>query len=322
MRRWKWTADAGLYAFGHFLVDLCCALTMLSLSTDPWHFLLYNFLAFAVQMPIGLLADLLARNQRFAMLGGILVLIGMLPLGATLQVICVGFGNACYHVGGGRAALLREDGLTGLGVFVSPGALGILLGTLYYSIGWIHIVSFFSLALCSFLIWKNCRETGHTVSSRKFQPLPAVLMFVVVLLRSTVGMCMETPWKLGIFIILAAIAAAGGKALGGIVADRFGWKITATISLVAAAILFLLPDFGMVGIFGILLFNMTMPITLGKAAEACYGFEGFSFGLLTFGLFLGYLPSAFGITFSSFVGAGLALISAGLILVAPEVSDG
>ena len=42
------------------------------------------------------------------------------------------------------------------------------------------------------------------------------------------------------------------------------------------------------------LFNMTMPLTLWAAARALPGARGFSFGLLTFGLFVGCLPSFLG----------------------------
>ena len=85
------------------------------------------------------------------------------------------------------------------------------------------------------------------------------------------------------------------------------------VSLVLAALLFLLPDAGFAGVLGVLLFNMTMPITLRQACKAVPGMEGFGFGLLTFGLFLGYIPSAFGISFAPWIGALLSLGCAGLL---------
>ena len=39
---------------------------------------------------------------------------------------------------------------------------------------------------------------------------------------------------------------------------------------------------------------MTMPVTLWAAARALPGAKGFAFGLLTFALFLGYLPAYLG----------------------------
>lgn len=320
MKPFRMSCEVILYATGHFLVDLCCALIMLSLSADAWQFILYNFLAFAVQMPIGLLADIFGHNRRFSLTGICLALLGFLPLGTLPRIICTGLGNACFHVGGGREALLKKDGLTGLGIFVSPGAIGILLGTLFSGNTFAHIVAAIFLAVCGILIYWKCDRRCHAVPAKKLCLPPAVLMLTVVLLRSMVGMCMQTPWKIGVFAIFSAVAAAAGKALGGILADRFGWKITGVGSLLAAAALFLLPDVWFAGVTAVLVFNMTMPITLGRAADSCAGFEGFSFGLLTFGLFLGYLPSAFGLQLSPMIGTGFALISAGLLTLAPEVS--
>ena len=48
------------------------------------------------------------------------------------------------------------------------------------------------------------------------------------------------------------------------------------------------------GVLAVFLFNMTMPVTLWAAAKVMPGAKGFAFGLLTFGLFLGYLPSYLG----------------------------
>lgn len=311
--------DAVVYAAGHFLVDFSCALTMLSMSgTNGWHFIAYNFLAFAVQMPIGLLADIFGRNRRFALLGIILVLAGLCPGPRWLRVLCAGLGNACYHVGGGRDALLHSKGLTGLGIFVSPGAIGIFLGTLLAGNIAVQWIAAALLAAWGLLITWGCSPDQIILPKRKPRITAASLMLLVVILRSLVGMCAETPWKLSIYVVLSAIAGACGKALGGILGDRFGARRTGIVSLVLAAVLFCFPDTGIAGVMGVLLFNMTMPITLGRAAKACPGYEGFSFGLLTLGLFLGYLPSAYGLSLSPFVGAGLSLISAVLLLLDRE----
>ncbi len=65
-----------LYSAVHFLVDLACAyLLFFSIrNTREWYLcvLLYNFCAFALQMPMGLLADRLDRNAVFAASGCVL----------------------------------------------------------------------------------------------------------------------------------------------------------------------------------------------------------------------------------------------------------
>ena len=49
------------------------------------------------------------------------------------------------------------------------------------------------------------------------------------------------------------------------------------------------------GTAGTLLFNMTMPITLVLLYRTFPKWPGISFGLLTFALFIGFLPSYFGV---------------------------
>ena len=45
------------------------------------------------------------------------------------------------------------------------------------------------------------------------------------------------------------------------------------------------------GILALFLFNMTMPVTLYLLIRRLPSYPGFSFGFLTFGLFLGFLPA-------------------------------
>ena len=309
---------AAIYAVGHFLVDFSCALMMLKTSPDPVWFLVYNFCAFAMQMPIGILSDILGRNRPFAMLGIALVLMAAMPLSVPARVISMGLGNACYHVGGGREALLHDDQMTGLGIFVSPGAVGIYLGTVLTQNQYAHSAATIALMTTAVAVMKWCPGRRNRRKIGRPQPLSALLMLAVVIVRSLIGMSMESPWKVGVFVIMGALAAAGGKALGGVLGDKWSGRVAGVGSLLAAAVLFLLPDAGIAGVFGVLLFNVTMPITLRRACNALPGMEGFGFGLLTFGLFLGYLPSAFGVTFEPWIGTVLCLVCAGMLWLDKE----
>lgn len=304
---------AAVYAIGHFLVDFACALMMLETLPGPVWFLVYNFCAFAMQMPIGLLADILGRNRPFALIGIGLVLLAACPLPVPLRVIAMGLGNACYHVGGGREALLHDDKMTGLGIFVSPGAIGIYLGTALAQNDAVHMAVFFGLAVCALSLLLICPAGRKRNTMANPKPVLALLMLVVVIVRSLIGLSMESPWKVGLYVTIGAFAAAGGKALGGFAGDKVGSRTAGVGSLILAAILFLLPDIGAAGVLGVLLFNMTMPITLRRVCDALPGMEGFGFGLLTFGLFLGYVPAAFGFSFAPWIGAVLSLGCAGLL---------
>ena len=76
--------------------------------------------------------------------------------------------------------------------------------------------------------------------------------------------------------------------------DHLGPRRASAWSLWAASALYLGSALPLPGTAAVFLFNMTMPITLWAAARVLPGARGFAFGLLTFGLFLGFLPSYLG----------------------------
>lgn len=80
---------------------------------------------------------------------------------------------------------------------------------------------------------------------------------------------------------------------------------------------YLLSGIPVCGTIAVFLFNMTMPITLWAAARLMPGGKGFAFGLLTFALFLGYLPTALGwpsILTTPLANALAAVVSAVILL--------
>ena len=87
--------------------------------------------------------------------------------------------------------------------------------------------------------------------------------------------------------------------------------------------LFLFSAHAVAGAAAIFLFNMTMPITLHALAQRTPGCKGFSFGLLTFALFLGFVPVCLGLTSASGSGllAGLCVLSALLMLPAASSAE-
>ena len=294
-----------LYSLAHFWVDLSCALLAFrSLSASPDFalcLLLYNFCAFALQMPLGLLADRLDRNGAVAAAGCALVALAYavpLPLAAA---VTAGVGNALFHLGGGIDTL--NTGLhrsAALGIFVSPGAVGLFLGTLWgrgdAAPLWAGPVGL--LVLAGAILWL-CRRTFGSLRSGN-APLdptpregwgPLVPLFLVVVLRSYMGANQAFVWKSqGQWALVLTLALALGKAGGGLLSDRLGPRRAAGWSLGLAVALYLLSGAPLPGLLAVFLFNMTMPMTLWAAAQLLPGAKGFGFGLLTFALFVGYLP--------------------------------
>ena len=121
----------------HFCVDMCCAALFfgwLSREANSWlYMVLYNACAFLMQLPMGLIADKLNRNMLFSAAGCVLVAAGfLLKAHPVMALVVAGFGNGAFHVGGGIEVLNRSQEKAGpLGVFVSPGAIGLYLGQVY-----------------------------------------------------------------------------------------------------------------------------------------------------------------------------------------------
>ena len=289
----------------HFLVDFTCAHAMLRLFTGGSggyvHILLYNFCAFALQMPLGVLLDSL--SERRCEVPRIFVALGVLLtiLGSVTHPVLLGLGNALFHVGGG-VGVIREDNARrwkgrALGIFVAPGALGLFIGAQLAGLVNITCIPAAAMVILALpLFFLHPAEASETPSRNAKTPFPALLCcFLVVILRSYVGMAVAFPWKQGLVMGLAAtVAVVLGKAAGGLAAARFGTRNTVVISLVLAMACYFLGDEAVFGIGALFFFNMTMPITLYQSALLYPRLPGFCFGLLTFGLFLGFLPVYFG----------------------------
>lgn len=298
------------YSLGHFWVDFSCALFMFSRlwGTSEWVMcvLLYNFCAFALQMPIGLMADKLNRNSCVAALGCSLAalswLLSSIPL---LAAVMAGVGNGCFHVGGGIDVLNRsETKAAALGVFVSPGAFGIYFGTALGKggavPGWLPaagLVGFGALFIGLDLWLRGGLDSGNmpvNLSLKRNAMWSLVCCFLVVVLRSYVGMVLTFPWRTGAWAAAVICGVVFGKTAGGFLGDVIGIRGAAIGSLGLSALLFCFSGVPLAGVAAVFLFNMTMPITLWAAAKLLSGGRGFAFGTLTFALFMGFLPTWLG----------------------------
>lgn len=291
-----------LYSLAHFWVDLSCALlvfrTMAGREDLALCLLLYNFCAFALQMPLGLLADRLDRNGTLAAAGCGLTALAYLPLPAVLAALLAGTGNALFHLGGGIDVLnAGEKRAAALGVFISPGALGLFIGTLWGRRAapalWLGPAGLLALGGAILFFRRGPSGNSPLELTPKGRYGPLLPLFLVVVLRSYMGMNQTFSWK-SQWALALTLALALGKAAGGFAMDRLGPRRASAGSLGLAAALYLACGMPLPGILAVFLFNMTMPVTLWAVARVMPGAKGFTFGLLTFGLFLGWLPSWLG----------------------------
>ncbi len=122
-----------------------------------------------------------------------------------------------------------------------------------------------------------------------------ILSVFVVIVRGYMGYGIPTSWnKTVLQTILLYVFMGTGKALGGILSNAFGIRKVAIISVLVAVPFLLFGDNIMIlSLVGILMFSMTMSITLALLVSVLKKNPGLAFGHTTIGLFLGTIPIFF-----------------------------
>ena len=320
-----------IYSLIHFIVDLSCCILVTNLVTQKMGqtvnlfiaIILYNFFAFAVQLPIGVIVDRVNKNAICSAIGCILVAIAFAFSNfGVIACIIAGIGNAMFHVGGGIDVLNISDKKATLsGIFVSTGAMGIFLGSKSLSIGFnkYYIVVGTLILSALVLVWlymqikdkvKNADVIIPKLSENEI--IAIMCLIFTVCIRSYVGMILAFSWKSNFVLALISIfAVVFGKMLGGIIGDKIGFMKISVISLSVSAISFIFAfNNPICGILAILFFNMTMPITLTALSNILNNNKGMAFGLLTLALFIGSVPKFFGLGQAIFSPVGLFIITA------------
>ncbi len=332
-----------LLSLAHAIVDMACAaLFFQSLSGSAiWYgMVLYNACAFLCQLPIGIVADRLNRNLPFAAIGCALVAIGFaLKAMPLLAVIVAGLGNGAFHVGGGIEVLNGSDTKAGLlGVFVSPGAIGLYFGRVFAGFfgtyAWLLPAVLLLVGAGLLFVGRKSIRSGSGNAELSFD-LPKggvtalALLFFVVVLRAFTGTTgafatgdLLTALPPVLSGLIPVLCLALGKAAGGLIADKTGLIPTAIVSLGLCAIFLFFPLHPVLTLCALFLFNMTMPITLFESARLWKGAKGGAFGLLTFALFVGVVPYMLGLlpAGSPWLYGALALVSLALLLPAIRIA--
>jgi len=253
--------------------------------------------------------------------------LGALP---WLTVALIAAGNACYHVGGGVLAIrLSRRRVGGLGLFVGPGAIGLTLGVGLARMGFV-MTPWALGALAALLTVALWRMGGRGSSASLYGPvegaapsapfpisgadgaapsriqhqnlgyagssyrvaLVVALVLACIAIRAFVGTGFAFEWGGSAVAALAVAAAlAGGKIVGGFLADRFGW-LPSTVVVLALSVPALW--FGRTsmpaGLAGVALFQAPMAVTLGALVWALPRQPGLAFGLASAAVYAGGFP--------------------------------
>lgn len=300
-----------IYFYVHFVTEVLCFYVLtkqIGNSSFLWAFpLIYDAVAFVPQSIIGYVSDYFPKIN-MGIIGTILLVLGIIffriniPKFISLIVLC--FGNAFLHVDGAEVTLRSSKGkLSHSAIFVAGGSFGVIAGKLLASTNINYpIVALFGLTMIPFVLLGNCyRNEKSTCKEFNYNSLKVpgglvvILSVLIVIVRGYMGYGIPTSWNKTIFqTIMLYVSMGVGKALGGILADYFGVRKVALISsLLALPFLLFGDNVMMISLIGVLLFSMTMSITLALLVSVLKNTPGLAFGLTTIGLFLGTVPIFF-----------------------------
>lgn len=278
--------------------------------------ILYDFFAFCPQLLVG---DFYNRNKKtnIGLIGAAFFVAAILLAKSDnfniylLSVLLLAIGNAFLHVCGAVAtASVSQNKIFPSSLFVAGGTFGIIIGRYFANINiktYILFIPVLIIVLISIFTSKRwCKSSVKYIDvdivNEKYSYLAILLIaLIVVMVRSYMGFVIPINWKSEFYHSILLFTCLGiGKALGGLLCDKFGYKFVATIStLLCVPLIIIGKDFMIASLFGMLLFSMTMSITYAMALSIIKNNPGVAFGVTTIGLFLGAVPIFF-IRFDTF----------------------
>ncbi len=305
-----------LYCFAHFSVETACFYYLysnLNVGNFWWLIaLLYDALAFLPQSLMGVIADKFPKVC-YGAIGFLFVLISLLLPFSLLGVIIIALGNALIHVDGAEKTLLNSNGkIAPNAIFVGGGSFGVITGNILGKLSGFYVIIPLILVVVSIvllLIFTTSKNGGKesenrmveinlapNVASNKISaPILALIIIFAVAVRGYIGYAIPTGWSVNQYHLIILYCYMGiGKIAGGFVVDKLGYKISTILSIGGALPFLLLGNsIPLISLTGVLLYSMSMPITVGIIYSKFPSMPAFAFGITTIGLFIGTCPEFF-----------------------------
>lgn len=298
-----------LFCLVHFILEVTCFYTLAAYTSSnmfPIIALMYDLFAFVPQGLIGAFSDKY-RKYNLGIIGLVLTLFALISLKFSLPVYVVmtllTIGNALVHVEGAESTLRTARGkMFPSALFVSGGAFGIITGKLLYQNGisvlliiLINVIGLLIVLLASrYRKYEDNKLAEYNYDNKKVNiSLIIILSVFVVAVRSYSSYGIPTGWNKTVLQTILLFCFMGiGKALGGLLIDKINIKRTSIISTLLSLPFLLFGNHNMyLSLIGIMLFSMTMPVTLAILVSRIKKSPGIAFGLTTIGLFIGCLPA-------------------------------
>ncbi len=301
-----------LYSIVHFSVEVACFYFLFSRAGLDYLWvtfaLLFDALAFLPQSIFGVLSDRFP-NFNYGATGLIMIFIALILPFNVVALVIISLGNALVHIDGAQHTLNNaKKKITPNAIFVGGGSFGVITGQL---LGALRINSLISIPILliiisitfSIIIFKknsiNPQNQKDNIPFNVHKNIPVYALILLALIavsaRSYIAYAIPIGWKKTTFqSILLFVFMGIGKILGGIFADTIGYKKTTYLSLLIALPFLLFGNSVMIiSLIGVMLFSMTMPITVGILFSKFPNMPGLAFGITTLGLFVGVIPKFF-----------------------------
>ena len=316
-----------LYAYVHLITEIACFYMLYKITNGSvltWMVpFVYDGMAFVPQSIIGYINDKYPKIK-MGLIGTIMIIVSYIlyfctniNLYVSLIVLCL--GNAFIHVDGAEVTLKSSNGmLSHSAIFVAGGSFGVVIGKLLSNTFipfWVIIL--LGLTMIPFILLAKTYD-NESSNQEKFNYVnksiaPIIIIFLtvfVVIVRGYLGYGIPTSWNKTIFqTILLYFTMGIGKALGGILSDIFGIRKVAILSTVLSIPFLCIGDNMMViSLIGVMMFSMTMSITLGILVSVLKSTPGLAFGLTTIGLFLGTIPIFFVEITNKMINIGMIIV--------------
>ncbi len=347
LSKWKYISILSSRSFTHMMIDFCCAASIFSilnqnlLSTETFiHWvLIYNILAFGLQLFLWIFADKSEYSKSISYIGCVLVWMGVciFSIYPILSMVLLWIGNTCFHIWWWIVTLALNPGKAKEPwIFVAPWAIWLSVWIILWKAGnfyhrewlallWIWLISMIRSSK-DFLPYQQIKESikkeNLKKASRKLPIFLIISLFTIsIIIRSFVGFLINYSRKVWIPIVLwFTCVLALGKAFGWIIADKW-WRLKIWVWSLLLSLPFLLlwetaPICWFIGIF---LFNITMSIALVGMVKVIPNKPWFSFWLLCMWLLIWALPSLLHVNYQwmeNILLIYLILLSAGAIWIA------
>lgn len=325
----------------HFLSDLSAGLLIGRAAKEfsgadlSVMILIYNFIAFALQPIAGIIADRYNLSQHFVY-GGLItgpLSLFLFPLSPWVAVIIAGIGSSIFHVGGGALSISADENKAAyIGIFLSPGVIGLALGGFLayadlfpvYLLSALFIVLLIIFSFTPKMVLQTARPASFFIPDK--HDLVMIIILMAIAFRSAVWNVFQYI-SLGDFSLLIpiAISAGMGKITGGMMADFFGKRFWLYISLTMSIVFLSVTEYSRFFLYtGIFFLQSSTPVAVRILADAYKKIPatvaGLSFGLA---IALGAVPHYFHfhsvMTHSLFVMYSFIVISCLLLIYSIKI---